>query len=216
MSSSKVSPTSEGCPPTLSLPQRGGRGPVAHGAGSIPAARAPSSPSVGEGWGGGAPVDRLSRRFLLIAPLVLAACGFTPAYAPGGAATALLGTVYVQDPGDRNGFDLVERLEERLGRPEAPRYDLAYTITTETLGVGFTADNQITRYNLKGVIDYTLTDRASGARVTGGRVQNFTGYSATGSTVAGLAAEEDAGLRLMRILADQIVVRLVAALASQP
>ncbi|OYX20519.1 MAG: hypothetical protein B7Z04_05920 [Rhodobacterales bacterium 32-66-9] len=204
MSSSKVSPTSEGCPPTLSLPQSGGRGPVAHGAGSIPAARAPSSPSVGEGWGGGAPVDRLSRRFLLIAPLVLAACGFTPAYAPGGAATALLGTVYVQDPGDRNGFDLVERLEERLGR------------TTETLGVGFTADNQITRYNLKGVIDYTLTDRASGARVTGGRVQNFTAYSATGSTVAGLAAEEDAGLRLMRILADQIVVRLVAALASQP
>ena len=56
----------------------------------------------------------------------------------------------------------------------------------------------------------------NGARVTGGRVQSFTAYSATGSTVAGLAAEEDAGLRLMRILADQIVARLIAASASLP
>jgi LPS-assembly lipoprotein len=157
-----------------------------------------------------------SRRFILLMPLALAACGFTPALAPGGAATALLGTVYVQDPTDKNGFDLVERLEERLGRPESPRYDLAYTITTETVGVGFTTDNQITRYNLKGAIDYTLTDRASGTRVAGGRVQSFTAYAATGSTVAGLAAEEDAGLRLMRILADQIVTRLIAASATLP
>lgn len=157
-----------------------------------------------------------NRRAILLAPLVLGACGFTPALAPGGPATRLMGTVYVQDPTDKNGFDLVERLEERLGRPETPRFDLAYVITTETVGVGITTDNQITRYNLKGVIDYTLTDRASGERLTGGRVQNFTAYAATGSTVAGLAAEEDAGLRLMRILADQITARLIAASATLP
>jgi LPS-assembly lipoprotein len=147
-------------------------------------------------------------------PLALAACGFTPAYAPGGGADRLVGTIWVQDPGDKNGFDLVERLEERLGRPRDIRYDLTYTITTEAVGVGITSDNRITRYNLKGVIDYTLTDRASAARITGGRVQSFTAYSATGSTVAGLAAEEDAATRLMRILADQIVARLIAASAS--
>lgn len=170
------------------------------------------SPLVGEGWGGGA----LSRRFLLLAPLALAACGFTPAYGPSGGAGKLTGTVWVQDPTDKNGFDLVERLEERLGRPEAIRYDLAYTITTEAVGLGITTDNKITRYNLKGVVDYTLTERASGTRVAGGRVQGFTAYSATGSTVAGLAAEEDAALRLMRILADQITARLIAAAASLP
>ena len=156
----------------------------------------------------------LSRRSLLLAPLALAACGFTPAYAPGGAATSLLGTVRAQDPTDKNGFDLVERLEERLGRPEDHRYDLAFTITTEAVGVGITTENEITRYNLKGVIDYTLSDTATGTRLTGGRVQSFTAYSATGSTVAGLAAEEDAAFRLMRILADQIVARLIAASAS--
>lgn len=162
------------------------------------------------------PVARLSRRGLLLAPLALAACGFTPAYGPKGSAGKLGGAIWVQDPTDKNAFDLVERLEERLGRPEHIRYDLSYAITTESVGIGITSDNKITRYNLKGVVEYTLTERASGARVTGGRVQSFTAYSATGSTVAGLAAEEDAALRLMRILADQIVARLIAVSASLP
>lgn len=157
-----------------------------------------------------------NRRTVLLAPLALAACGFTPAYAPGGAATALLGTVRAQDPTTKNGFDLVERLEERLGRPDNHRYDLAYTISTQAVGVGLTTDNEITRFNLNGVIDYTLSDHASGARIAGGRVQSFTAYSATGSTVAGLSAEEDAAYRLMRILADQIVARLIATSASLP
>ena len=157
-----------------------------------------------------------SRRFLLLCPLALAACGFTPAYAPGGAATKLQGTVRVADPSDKNGFDFVERLEERIGRPEVHRYDLAYTIVTETVGVGVTPDNRITRYNLKGAIDYTLSDTATGARITGGRVQSFTAFAATGSTVAGLAAEEDAGYRLMRLLADQVGARLIAEAARLP
>ena len=60
------------------------------------------------------------------------------------------------------------------------------------------------------MIDWQLTERATGTRVAGGTVDSFTSYSATGSTVAGLAAEEDAYLRLMRLLADQIVSRLLA------
>lgn len=163
------------------------------------------------GGGGG-----LSRRALLILPLALAACGFTPAYAPEGAARELLGTIRVQDPTDRNGFDLVERLEERLGRPEAERYDLAFTITTAAVGVGITPENEISRFNLEGVVDYTLTERSTGERIAGGRVKSFTAYSATGSTVAVLAAEEDAATRLMRLLADQIVARLVAVMAAKP
>jgi LPS-assembly lipoprotein len=159
---------------------------------------------------------RLDRRAILLMPLALAACGFTPAYAPEGAATRLMGTVRLADPVDKNGFDFVERIEERLGRTQVHRYDLAYSITTETVGVGVTADNLITRYNLKGVVDWTLSDTTSGQRITGGRVQSFTAFAATGSTVAGLAAEEDAGYRLMRILADQIVTRLIAEAAKLP
>ncbi len=149
-------------------------------------------------------------------PLALAACGFTPAYAPGGAATKLMGAVRLADPTDKNAFDFVERIEERLGRTELHRFDLAYNIVTESVGVGITPDNRITRYNLKAAIDYTLSDTATGQRITGGRVQSFTSYAATGSTVAGLAAEENAAYRLMRLLADQIVTRLIAEAAKLP
>jgi LPS-assembly lipoprotein len=155
-----------------------------------------------------------NRRSFLFAPLALAACGFSPANAPGGAGAELAGAVRLADPTDKNGFDFVERIEERIGRTTDRRYDLSYRIVTETVGVGITADNRITRYNLKGAIDYALTAAATGETLASGRVQSFTAYDATGSTVAGLAAEEDAAARLMRILADQIVARLVAELSA--
>ncbi|MCU0901358.1 MAG: LPS assembly lipoprotein LptE [Cypionkella sp.] len=151
-----------------------------------------------------------NRRTVLFVPLALAACGFAPAYGPGGAAAGLQGRIRVADPTDKLGFDLVERLEERLGRPEAPMFDLAYTINTRIETLAITPADAITRYHLQGTIDWTLTDRSTGQRATGGTVQGFTAYSATGSTVAGLAAEQDAAFRLMRMLADQIVTKLIA------
>ncbi|MFN3847004.1 MAG: LPS assembly lipoprotein LptE [Paracoccaceae bacterium] len=155
-----------------------------------------------------------NRRYVLFAPLALMACGFAPAYGPGGAAAGLQGRIRVADPSDKRGFDLVERLEERLGRPEAARFDLAYSIVTDVANLGITPEDAITRYHLTGHIDWTLTSRETAQRVTGGRVQSFTAYSATGSSVAGLAAEQDAAYRLMRILADQIVTRMIATAGS--
>lgn len=151
-----------------------------------------------------------NRRLVLALPLAVMACGFTPAYGPEGPAAGLQGSVSVHSPADKNSFDLVERLEERLGRPRAVAYDMTYSIATSAVGVGVTPDNAITRYNLNGSIDWSLTARASGARITGGQVHSFTSYSATGSTIAGIAAQEDAARRLMRLLADQIVERMLA------
>ena len=161
-------------------------------------------------------MSSFSRRSLLktLLALPLTACGFAPAYGPGSAMAGLQGRVRVADPADKNGFDLVERLEENLGRPDAPLYDLTYTITTAANAVGITPEGTITRYTLAGQIAWALIRREDGSRITGGSVDSFTAYSATGSTVAGLAAEEDAGLRLMRILADQIVAQLTATSAS--
>jgi LPS-assembly lipoprotein len=158
----------------------------------------------------GREIRGLNRRSLIVMPLALAACGFKPAYGPGGVAEGLRGKVRVNDPTDKDAFDFVDRIEQRLSRPRDPRYDLAYTIKIEPIGVGYTPDNTITRYNLTGSIDWTLTDHASTQRVTGGRVESFTSWSATGSTVAGVAAEEDARRRLMIILADEIVQRMLA------
>ena len=159
-------------------------------------------------------MSSLNRRLFLLTPLALAACGFQPAYGPNGPAQDIQSSIRVADPSDKNAFDLVERLEERLGRPIATRFDRTYSIKTTAVGVGITPDNAITRYNLNGTIDWALINRGTGARVTGGQVHSFTSYSATGSTVAGLAAQEDAARRLMRILADQITARLLATAGS--
>lgn len=147
-------------------------------------------------------------------PLALAACGFSPAYAPNSPASGLQGRIRVAEPKTKDAFDFVERLEERLGLPSAARYDLTYTITTDASRVGITPDNTIQRFHLTGVVEWSLIDQIDGARVTGGRVENFAAWSTTGSTVAGLAAEEDTRVRLMRILADQIVSRLIATAGS--
>ena len=54
------------------------------------------------------------RKFLgMMAALVGSSCGFVPAYGPGGPAADLLGKVMVDDPFDKNSFDLVGRLQER-------------------------------------------------------------------------------------------------------
>lgn len=143
-------------------------------------------------------------------------CGFAPAYGTGGAAEGLRGRVRVADPTDRDTFQLFNRLEDRLGRPEAPIYDLAVGLNTKTESTAITTQQETTRYDVIGTADFTLTDRRSGRQVAKGTVRNFTGYSATGSTVATLTAKRNAFDRLMVGLADQIVTRLVAISAGWP
>jgi LPS-assembly lipoprotein len=157
------------------------------------------------------------RRTVLRLPLgaallpLLAACGFTPAYGPGGGAKALAGRVQTPEPSDRRAYDLVARLEERLGRGEAAVWRLDYEIAAKALGVGITPDGAVTRYHLTGQVTWRLVRLRDGVAVLEGREDSFTAYSATGSTIAALAAEDDARTRLMRILADRIVTRLIAA-----
>jgi LPS-assembly lipoprotein len=155
-------------------------------------------------------MSSLDRRSLLILPLAaLAACGFTPVYGPGGVGTALRNRVRVQDPDSPDEYMLVRTLEDRLGRADAAaRYDLGFKLKTRDEGQSLTITNETTRYSLVGQVDYTLTARDTGQIVASGQVENFTGYSATGSTVETLAGERDAAKRLMTILADQIVTRL--------
>lgn len=147
----------------------------------------------------------------LAAVLGLAACGFAPAYGPGGAAEGLIDRVEVDAPVNRNDFELVERLEERLGRSRAPAYRLSYAIATRALGLGITTENVVSRFQLSGVVGFRLVDAATGAVLAKGEVTGFTAYSASGSTVATVSSERDAHRRLMRLLADQLVTRLIAA-----
>ncbi|SMX46350.1 LPS assembly lipoprotein LptE [Actibacterium lipolyticum] len=150
----------------------------------------------------------------MLAALPLAGCGFTPVYGTGGAADGLTGRILVAAPKNRVGYELAGRLEERLGRTQTPDFKLSYAIKTSAQGVTITSSQSTTRYNLSGDVSYTLVDQATGALLTSGAVNSFTGYSAAGTTVATSAAETDAYNRLMIILADQIVARLLATAES--
>jgi len=160
--------------------------------------------------------DHPNRRAVLalLGPALLAGCGFTPVYGTGGPARELLNRVRIEDPADKNAFDLVERLEERLGRPQNVAFRLSYGITTRSKGLGITPDNATTRYNIDGTATYLLSDAETGTPLAQGEVTTFVSYSASGSTVATDAAEEDAYERLMRLLADQIVNELIASSAG--
>ena len=154
-------------------------------------------------------MSSLDRRLFCLAPLALAACGFEPVYAPGGSGSDLQGRVLVSAPDDNDSYFLVRRLEERLGRGDTPEYTLSLKLRTQEFGLGIDEDGNIDRFNITGEADYVLADAGSGAQVSSGTVQAFTGYSATGSTVVTLASERDARERLMTILADQITTRLL-------
>ncbi len=147
---------------------------------------------------------------------LLAGCGFTPAYGPQGGAAKLLEGVEPAAPTTRDAFALVQQLNARLGPSQVTRYRLDYKIDTEALGQGISPDNATTRYQLNGTVDYTLRDAADNAVLLTGRVTSFTSWSATGTVVASQAAQEDAHRRLMVILADQIVTRLLSQAPGLP
>ncbi len=159
-------------------------------------------------------MSSFDRRRLIVCAAALvvgmAGCGFEPVYGPGGTGAALYGRIVFEAPPDEPGYLLIRDLEERLGRAAAADFHLLVEPSIEKDGQAVTASGEITRISLLGTADFTLRRVSSGEILASGDVQSFTGYSATGSTVETLAAESDARVRLMTILADQISTRLLA------
>jgi LPS-assembly lipoprotein len=140
------------------------------------------------------------RQFLTGGAMVcLSACGYSPAYAPGGVGDRLRGKIRV------------ERFEARMGVPTQPTHDLAYGIGFGADGVSITADQVTQRFNLTGQLTYSITQRPGNVVVTQGVVESFTSYSTTSNITSTRAAEQDAYRRLVTILADQLVTELLAS-----
>ena len=156
------------------------------------------------------------RSLLIMAAFSLTACGFTPVYAPGGGGNRLHGNIAVDDPKTRPAYLLTRHIEDRLGRSVDARYGLSYSIELDLAPIAISANNVTTRYNVLGEITYALRDLQSGAVLTSGKVENYTSYSTSGTTVATLASQKDANERLMTILGDQMVTRLLAAAPDLP
>lgn len=150
------------------------------------------------------------RRIVLLGLAALAGCGFTPVYGPEGDAKGLAGAIEIDAPRDAAGQALVAQLEDRLGIASAAEYRLAADVFLTENELGITPDQVITRYQLLGQARFVLYDLSTGTPVTSGTVSNFSSYSATGTPFATQTAQNDAQDRLMVILADEIVARLLA------
>lgn len=157
-----------------------------------------------------------SRRFFILSSMALAGCGFEPAYGTGGSAEKLRNAIALDDANTRDQFTLTKALERRLGRANNARYNLSVDLNLSQKGLAITADQETTRFNVIGRADFELTDASTAQILLSGTVDSFTGYSATGTTIATQAAQSDAYERLTVILADLIVKRLVAAANDLP
>ena len=151
------------------------------------------------------------RRHLLIAgaSLLVSACNFTPVYGPEGAGSQTENRILIKAPTTKDAYFVTRRLETRLGRADLAPMTLSFSVSNSSAGLGTTATGSTTRVQRVGSLSYTLKNSATGKNIAKGSVSNFTGYSATGNTAATLAAERAAIERLMNILADQLVDRLL-------
>jgi LPS-assembly lipoprotein len=162
-------------------------------------------------------MSSFSRRSILsvfcIATL-LGACGFTPIYSDGSAASNLQGKIEISSGKGREFFEMRERLIERFGFANTPQYKLTYTFSEITKGLAVSTSAAVTRFNLYGTSKFKITDMASGAVVFSDVVKSTSAYSATSETYPTSIARQDARSRLATSLADKIITR-ISGTASQ-
>ena len=144
-----------------------------------------------------------SRRVFFLAALALAGCGFEPVNGVSSKSQMLRNTVLVQAPTNRVEFELVRNLEVQLGQVTSKFYDLRYKLNVDEDIIIVSAAQEINRFSLVGVLEYSLVD-SGGVVLLSNTAKSFTGYSATGSTVATQRSKRDAYDRLMMILAKQV------------
>ena len=81
----------------------------------------------------------------LAGALVLAACGFSPVYGPGGTGGKLFGQIRAADPSTPDEYTFAGRIAERLGPDQAARFALAYKLRIAVVPQAITLDEVTTR-----------------------------------------------------------------------
>ena len=151
-------------------------------------------------------------RILLLAALLLSACGLRPMYAGGGsgAVAGSLRAIQVQPIPGKAGWLMHKALVERLGDKEGS--DVAYRLEVELddniTGFGIRGDSATTRERRTLRARYRLVELSSGAVVLDATAGSDAGIDVVSSQYATVAAEQTALERLSDVVADQMVGRL--------
>jgi LPS-assembly lipoprotein len=155
-------------------------------------------------------------RLALVPLLGLAGgCGFAPMYGEGAPARQMTGRVEIGVIEGAAGFAMRERLTERLGEAADPTHRLAVDLELRTVASGITRRNDIVTYSVIGTTSFRLIPLGTTEPVLRDRLTAQTAYTApvskTSTAFASEAARQDAELRLARLLADRVVMRIAVA-----
>ncbi len=153
---------------------------------------------------------------LMLGAAPLSACGFQPVFVPNAPAHMLFGSVLVNVPTSRANFDLTRAIEARLGRPETVLYELSVSQSVSTSSLAVQGSSAVTRFNLNGRASFSLTEEATKTVIASGSVKALTSYSTASNSTSTSAARIAATRRVSEALADQIVNRLLATIATGP
>ena len=160
----------------------------------------------------------MRRALVLVAALLVSACGLRPLYSGGGsgAVAQTLSAVEVAPIGGRAGWMVRTAIQDRLGNaePTQARYRLEVEIDDDITGFGIRSDDAVTRERRTLRARYRLVDASVGTVVLDATAGSDAGIDVVSSEYATVAAEQTALERLSREVADQIVTR-VALYASR-
>lgn len=145
--------------------------------------------------------------------VLLAGCGFEPMYGAesDGSLAADLSQVQVERISDRVGQKLHNALRDRMNRggaPDRPAFRLQVSVSENTRQLAIRKDETTARANLQLSAIFHLFDAETGATLMTGKARATSSYNVLDSNFATLSAERDAQNRAVRVLANEITLRV--------
>lgn len=153
---------------------------------------------------------------IAVVAALLPGCGFQPLYATAdGGAAGLRNVALSQVEAPETIESVVRRaFERRMSMaPAEARYDLTVRTSEQAERLAVQIDASVTRYNYRLVGDYTLVERATGARIKG-NVVSIASFNVVDSQYSTLHAEAAAREKAANQLAEDIERDILLELAE--
>jgi LPS-assembly lipoprotein len=143
----------------------------------------------------------------------LSGCGWAPLYSDieSGTASEELRAIKVDPISERIGQRLEIALRNSLnpsGEPTTPRYVLKTRLSVALGNLGIQSQGLGTLGQLDVFADYTLSDLQSGSQLLANRVHVANSFDLNPNQYSTIVAEDDAGVRSVAELDQEIVTRL--------
>ena len=148
--------------------------------------------------------------FTLLISVFLVGCSFQPAWvAKNQKAEILWERVDFKEAKTSNEFRLNRYLASRLGKAADAELFLKYELFTEAKRSALSFDGKAFRIRIHGVVKFSLIQNSKNSILFTSSVRDSAAYSDARLAVTDEASERDAYARLMVLLGDRIVDKLL-------